>query len=123
MPPLIESLTLFISYMVTEGMISTMYLVNRSAFALPSSFSQSGGTLVLTCFGILGDNNTEILSNSINTTVGFAGSDYAVRRIPLDVSGDSVNISFNTFSSSYSGNYTCHSRTSGAERTVFISSK
>ena len=109
--------------MINEGMANPTYLVNRTAFALPSSLTQSGGTLVLRCFGILGDINTEMLSNSINTTVGFTASDYSINRTPLDLSGDSVNIFFNTFSNSYSGNYTCRSRTSGAERTVFVSSK
>ena len=117
---LLESLTLFISFMVSERMVNAMYLVNRSAFALPSFFS---GTLMLTCFGILGDSNTEILSDSINATVGFTGSDYSINRIPLDMSGDSVDIFFNAFSSLHSGNYTCRSRTSGTERIVFISSK
>ena len=117
---LLESLTLFISFIVSERMVNAMYLMNRSAFALPSLFS---GTLMLTCFGILRDSNTEMLSNSINATVGFIGSDYSINRIPLDSSGDSVNIFFNAFSSLHSGNYTCRSRTSGAERTVFISSK
>ena len=98
-----------------------MYLVNRTAFVLPSSVAQNG--FLLFCIGLLGDTDTEITTDTINTTVGFSNDMYTVIRQQLDNSGDFTGISFMQFPSSYSGNYTCRSRTSNSERTVFISSK
>ena len=117
---ILESLTLSVRYIVGESLINQIYLVNRSAFALPPLVN---GYLLIACIGILNNSDTEVLSNSINTTIGFTNSDYSINRTPLDVSGDSTSIQFSAFSSLYSGEYTCQSRTSGAERTVFISSK
>jgi len=112
-----ETLSLRITYNIGESR-NTIYLLNRSAFALPSQYSQ----LTIFCLGILGDDNSELTSTSINVTVGTF-TNYSVLNGPLDLSGDFVGISFLTFLNSYSGNYTCRSRTSNAERKVLISSE
>ena len=117
----IDSLTIQVSYSIGE-VSSSLYLVNRSAFVLPSSLGQNGA-FVLFCIGLLGDTDTGITTDTINSTVGFSNDMYTVLGQQLDNSGDFVAISFLQFPFSYSGNYTCRSRISGSERTVFISSK
>lgn len=118
----IDSLTIQVSYTIGED-TSSMYLVNRSAFLLPSSLSQNGG-FILFCIGLLGDSDTEIIADTINSTAGFSDTMYIVSgQQQLDNSGDFIGISFFQFLFSYNGNYTCRSRSSGAERTVFLSSK
>jgi len=114
-----ETLSLRITYNIGENP-DTIYLLNRSAFALPSPNQYS--QLTIFCLGLLGDDNSELTSTSITVTVGTF-TNYSVFNGPLDLSGDFVGISFLTFLNSYSGNYTCRSRTSNAERTVFISSE
>jgi len=113
----IETLSLRITYNSGEN-TNIVYLLNRSAFALPSQYSQ----LTIFCFGILGDDNSVLTSSSITVTMGIF-TNYVVSNGSLDLSGDFVGISFSTFLSSYSGNYTCRSGTSGTERTVYISSE
>ena len=114
-----DTLIIQLVYFTGESTRS-LRLIDRSAFVLPS---QNGGSFDMFCIGILGDNNTEIIADTINTTVGFINNMYSVTNLPLTGSGDFVHISFSQFLSSYSGNFTCRSRSSGLERTVFISSK
>ena len=115
-----ETLSLRITYTIGETTTTTqIYLVNRSAFALPS---QSYSQLTIFCLGILGDDSTELTSTSITVTLGTF-TNYVVVNGSLDTSGDFVGISFSTFLDSYSGNYTCRSRTSSTERAVLISSE
>ena len=114
-----DTLTIQFSYSIGESSRS-LHLVNRSAFALPS---QNGESFNMFCIGLLGDNDTEIIADTINSTVGFMNNFYTVINSPLDNSGDFVVIAFSQFLSSYSGNFTCRSRSSGSERTVFISCK
>ena len=118
-----DTLSIQFSYSFGESSRS-LYLVNRSAFVIPSSLTQNGG-FQLFCIGILGDSNTEITADSINSTAGFSNNMYDVRSQQLvnDTSGDFVVISFVQFLVSHSGNFTCRSTFSGLERTVFISSK
>ena len=113
-----ETLAIRVTYRVGENPNTQIYLVNRSAFALPP---QPYINLRIFCLGIVGDDNTELTSTSINITAGVF-TNYAVNNGSLDISGDFVGITFFTFLESYSGNYTCRSRTSGTERTVLISS-
>ena len=97
--------------------------MNRSVFVLPSSLTQTGDSFILFCIGLLNDNDTEIIAGSVNSTVGFRNSMYSVSSQRIDNSGDNVAISFSEFLFSHSGNFTCRSRSSGSERTVYISSK
>lgn len=116
----IDTLTIQLTYFIGETSRS-LRLVNRSAFVLSS---QDGGTLRMFCIGLLGDNDTEITADTVNSTVGFINNLYTVStNMPLDNSGDFVVISFSQFLFSYSGNFTCRSRSSGLEQTVYISSK
>lgn len=118
----IDSLIIQVSYMIGEEN-SILYLVNRSAFLLPSSLGQNSN-FRLVCIGLLGDNDTEVIADTINSTaVGFRNDFYEVFGQPLDNSGDFIAITFFQFLFSFTGNYTCHSRSSGSERTVFVASK
>ena len=96
--------------------IGEMYLVNRSAVVVPLNFN-------FICLGILENNGAEIISEYINTTVGFYNIYYNVSRRQYDISATAVTIYFTTFLSSHSGSYTCHSRATSAEIPVFLSSK
>ena len=118
-------LTIQFSYFFAESSRS-LYLVNRSAFVLPSAVTtQNGAPFRLFCIGLLGDSNTEIIADTVNSTIGFSNNMYNIQSFQLisDTSGDFVVISFVQFLTSYSGNFTCRSRESGFERTVFISCK
>lgn len=119
-----ETLTIQFSYTFGEESSSrSLYLVNRSAFLLPSSVSQGGGFFTLFCIGLLGDSGTEMTADTVNTSVGFRNSMYVVSSKQIDNSGDFIAITFLQFLFSFSGNFTCCSTLSGSERTVFISGK